>query len=223
MVLLRYDPPMDPQFEVLFQDNSLIVLNKPSGLLSVPGRELIHRDSLSYRVARVYPGVQVVHRLDMATSGVIVMALHPKAHRELSRQFRERETAKRYYAWVHGRLEQDAGSIDLPLCCDWPNRPRHMVSLEHGKPALTHWRCLRREPDRSLVELTPITGRSHQLRVHMLSLGHPILGDNLYASGEALAMAPHLQLHAAWLAFRHPRSKQWLEFSAPAPFSMGPA
>ncbi|WP_375058588.1 RluA family pseudouridine synthase [Zobellella sp. DQSA1] len=218
--MLRYDPPTDPQFEVLYQDNSLIVLNKPSGLLTVPGRELIHRDSLSYRVARVYPSVQVVHRLDMATSGVIVMALHPKAHRELNRQFRERETAKRYYAWVYGRPEQDSGSIELPLCCDWPNRPRHMVDQVHGKHALTHWRCLVRQEKRSLMELTPITGRSHQLRVHMLSLGHPILGDNLYAEGEALALAPHLQLHAASLEFRHPRTKQWLAFSAPAPFEM---
>ncbi|WP_198650241.1 RluA family pseudouridine synthase [Oceanimonas marisflavi] len=218
--MLRYDPPLDPQFEVLYQDDSIIVLNKPSGLLSVPGRELCHRDSLSLRVSRVFPTVQVVHRLDMATSGVIVMALNPKAHRELSRQFRERETEKRYYAWVHGQPVADEGSIDLPLCCDWPNRPRHMVSHEHGKKALTHWRCLRREHKRSLMELTPITGRSHQLRVHMLSLGHPILGDNLYAEGEALTMAQHLQLHAAWLAFRHPRYKHRLEFTAPAPFDM---
>ncbi len=220
MALLRYDPPMDPQFDVLYQDDSLIVLNKPSGLLSVPGRDPVHHDSLSNRVARVYPTVQVVHRLDMATSGVIVMALHPKAHRELSRQFRERETAKCYYAWVYGNPKQGAGSIDLPLCCDWPNRPRHMVSHEHGKAALTHWRCLRRLGDRSLIKLTPITGRSHQLRVHMLSIGHPILGDNLYAEGEALHMAPHLQLHAAELEFRHPRTKEWLTFSAPAPFDM---
>ncbi|OXY80742.1 RNA pseudouridine synthase [Oceanimonas doudoroffii] len=220
MVLLRYDPPVDPQFDILYQDDSLIVLNKPSGLLSVPGRDPVHFDSLSLRVSRVFPAVQVVHRLDMATSGVIVMALNPKAHRELSRQFRERETEKRYYAWVHGQPSEDEGSIDLPLCCDWPNRPRHMVSHEHGKKALTHWRCLRREGQRSLMELTPITGRSHQLRVHMLSLGHPILGDNLYAEGEALTMAPHLQLHAAWLAFRHPRYKHRLEFTAPAPFEV---
>lgn len=220
MVLLRYDPPTDPQFEVLYQDNSIIVLNKPSGLLTVPGRERIHWDSLSLRVQRVFPTLQVVHRLDMATSGVIVMALHPKAHRELNRQFRERETAKRYYAWVYGQPEQDSGSVDLPLCCDWPNRPRHMVNLEQGKPALTHWRCLQRLADRSLIELTPITGRSHQLRVHMLSMGHPILGDNLYAEGDALEMAPHLQLHAAELGFKHPRTKQWLQFSAPAPFTL---
>lgn len=220
MALLRYDPPTDPQFDILYQDNSIIVLNKPSGLLTVPGRERVHWDSLSLRVQRVFPTLQVVHRLDMATSGVVVMTLHPKAHRELSRQFRERETAKRYYAWVYGRPEQDSGSIDLPLCCDWPNRPRHMVSMEQGKPALTHWRCLRRLDNRSLLELTPITGRSHQLRVHMLSMGHPILGDNLYAEGAALEMAPHLQLHAAELGFKHPRTKQWLQFSAPAPFAL---
>ncbi|MDP5293732.1 RluA family pseudouridine synthase [Oceanimonas sp. CHS3-5] len=218
--MLRYDPPVSPQFEILYRDDSIIVLNKPSGLLSVPGRELCHRDSLSLRVARVFPSALVVHRLDMATSGVIVMALHPKAHRELSRQFRERETEKRYFAWIYGQPVQDEGSIDLPLCCDWPNRPRHMVSHEHGKQALTHWRCLRREQQRSLIELTPITGRSHQLRVHMLSLDHPILGDNLYAEGEALTMAPHLQLHAARLAFRHPLAKNWLEFNAPAPFEV---
>lgn len=220
MVLLRYDPPADPPFEVLFRDDSIIVLNKPSGLLSVPGRDPVHFDSLSLRVSRVFPTVQVVHRLDMATSGVIVMALNPKAHREMSRQFRERETAKRYYAWVYGQPDQDEGSVDLPLCCDWPNRPRHMVNHEQGKAALTHWRCLRREGQCSLMELTPITGRSHQLRVHMLSLGHPILGDNLYAEGEALAMASQLQLHAAYLAFKHPRYKTPLEFTAPAPFEV---
>lgn len=220
MALLRYEPPMDPMFEVLYQDDSVIVLNKPSGLLSVPGRDPIHFDSLSLRVGRVYPTTQVVHRLDMATSGVIVMALHRKAHSELSRQFRERETAKCYYAWVYGNPKQDAGSIDLPLCCDWPNRPRHMVDHENGKPALTHWRCIRRLGDRSLIKLTPITGRSHQLRVHMKSLGHVILGDNLYAEGEALTMAPHLQLHAAELEFRHPKTKEWLKFTAPAPFAI---
>lgn len=218
MALLPYFPPLDPQFDVLYQDDSIIVLNKPSGLLSVPGKHPVHHDSLSYRVSRVYPTAQVVHRLDMATSGVIVMALHPAAHRELNRQFRERETAKCYYAWVYGNPKQSAGSIDLPLCCDWPNRPRQMVDHEHGKAALTHWRCIPREPDRSLIKLIPITGRSHQLRVHMKSLGHVILGDNLYAEGDALAMAPRLMLHAAKLELRHPQSKEWLTFQAPASF-----
>ncbi|MBO1518036.1 bifunctional tRNA pseudouridine(32) synthase/23S rRNA pseudouridine(746) synthase RluA [Oceanisphaera pacifica] len=220
MALLAYNPPMDPAFEILYQDDSIIVLNKPSGLLSVPGRERVHHDSLALRVARVYPTAKIVHRLDMATSGVIVIALHAKAHSELSRQFRERETAKRYYAWVYGRPAEDAGSVDVPLCCDWPNRPRQMVNYEYGKAALTHWRCLRRLADRSLVELTPITGRSHQLRVHMKSLGHVILGDNLYAEGEALTMAPHLLLHASELAFYHPDTHEWLTFTAPAPFDM---
>ena len=219
MALLPYFPPLDPQFDILYQDDSIIVLNKPSGLLSVPGKHAVHHDSLSYRVTRVYPTAKVVHRLDMATSGVIVMALDPVAHRELNRQFSNRETAKSYYAWVYGNPKQNAGSIDLPLRCDWPNRPRQMVDHDQGKAALTHWHCVRRESDRSLIKLVPITGRSHQLRVHMKSLGHVILGDNLYAEDEALAMAPRLMLHAATLELRHPTTKEWLTFQAPASFA----
>ncbi|MGL4251535.1 MAG: pseudouridine synthase, partial [Aeromonas sp.] len=158
------------------------------------------------------------HRLDMSTTGVIVIPLNPNSHRELSRQFRERETEKHYLAWVWGEPELDAGEVDLPLCVDWPNRPKQKVDHEEGRHALTLWQKLKVENGNSLIKLTPITGRSHQLRVHMLELGHPILGDNLYAHPDALAAAPHLYLHAAMLTISHPRSGERMTFEAPAPF-----
>ncbi|NQZ07184.1 MAG: RNA pseudouridine synthase, partial [Algicola sp.] len=154
----------------------------------------------------------------MATSGLMVMALTKAAHREISRQFQHRETKKNYIARVYGHIEQDEGSIELPLICDWPNRPKQMVDFERGKHALTHWQVIDREGQQTRVSLTPITGRSHQLRVHMLSIGHPILGDRLYAHEQALAAAPRLQLHAKWLAFTHPQSGEAVEFNAECPF-----
>ncbi|WJG08962.1 pseudouridine synthase [Aliiglaciecola sp. LCG003] len=220
MAILNYAPPRYPYFETVYQDDDLIVINKASGLLTVPGKALEHKDSLQLRVKRVYPTATIVHRLDMATSGLIVLALNMDTHRKLSKAFELRQTSKSYLARVYGQLSQSTGSIDLPLICDWPNRPKQMVDHERGKSALTHWRCVVSDNDESLVELTPVTGRSHQLRVHMLSIGHPILGDRLYAHEDALAAASRLQLHAQSLGFTHPQTEQALVFDCPAPFSL---
>ncbi|WP_462179427.1 bifunctional tRNA pseudouridine(32) synthase/23S rRNA pseudouridine(746) synthase RluA [Pseudoalteromonas gelatinilytica] len=217
-MLLNYNPPMTPYLSIVYQDDDLLIVNKPSGLLTVPGKDPKHADCLIARVNRVFPTAKIVHRLDMATSGIICLAMHKEAHRNLSIQFQDRKTAKRYIARVFGKLEQQTGSVDLPLICDWPNRPKQMVDHDNGKPSLTHFKVLEREQNATRVELTPITGRSHQLRVHMLSLGHPILGDKLYAHPEAFAMAPRLQLHAEMLTLAHPASGETLIFEAAPEF-----
>jgi tRNA pseudouridine32 synthase/23S rRNA pseudouridine746 synthase len=217
-VLLNYNPPMTPYLSIVYQDDDLLIVNKPSGLLTVPGKDPKHADCLIARINRVFPTAKIVHRLDMATSGIICLAMHKEAHRNLSIQFQDRKTAKRYIARVFGKLEQETGSVDLPLICDWPNRPKQMVDHDNGKPSLTHFKVLEYEQNATRVELTPITGRSHQLRVHMLSLGHPILGDKLYAHPEAFAMAPRLQLHAEMLTLAHPASGETLVFEAAPEF-----
>jgi len=217
-VLLNYNPPMTPYLSIVYQDDDLLIVNKPSGLLTVPGKDPKHADCLIARINRVFPTAKIVHRLDMATSGIICLAMHKEAHRNLSIQFQDRKTAKRYIARVFGKLEQETGSVDLPLTCDWPNRPKQMVDHDNGKPSLTHFKVLEYEQNATRVELTPITGRSHQLRVHMLSLGHPILGDKLYAHPEAFAMAPRLQLHAEMLTLAHPASGETLIFEAAPEF-----
>ena len=209
---------MHPYLDIVSQDDDILVLNKPSGLLSVPGKAKEHADCLQFRAQRVFPTATVVHRLDMATSGLMVMALNKPAHRHISKQFELRETAKTYQAIVFGQVLQDAGEINLPLICDWPNRPKQMVDHERGKKALTHWRVLERNTNSTRVELKPVTGRSHQLRVHMLSMQHPIIGDRLYAHEQALAMANRLNLHAMFLSFRHPVSEQTLSFESQVPF-----
>jgi tRNA pseudouridine32 synthase/23S rRNA pseudouridine746 synthase len=216
MEILNYCPPMEPYLEIVSQDDDILVLNKPSGLLSVPGKE--HADCLQARVQRVFPTATVVHRLDMSTSGLMVMALNKPAHRHISKQFELRETAKTYQAIVFNRVQQESGEINLPLICDWPNRPKQMVDHEQGKKALTHWRVLERNTHSTRLELKPVTGRSHQLRVHMLSMQHPILGDSLYAHDQALAMSNRLNLHAMFLSFRHPVSEQTLYFESEVPF-----
>mgnify|MGYP000100181036 FL=1 len=213
-----YQPPMSPYLDILYQDNDLVVLNKPSGLLTVTGRLSEHQDCLETRVQRVLPTATIVHRLDMATSGIILMALHKAAHVEISRQFEKREISKRYLARVYGQIANDCGEVNLPLICDWPNRPKQKVDHQNGKKALTQYQVLTRETNSTLVELTPITGRSHQLRVHMLALGHPILGDRLYAHSEALKVSKRLQLHAQALTFKHPVTKNELHFKTDCPF-----
>lgn len=219
MAILNYAPPMSPYLDILHIDEHFIVLNKPSGLLSVPGKAPEHKDCLQRRVQTVYPSATVVHRLDMATSGIMLMALHMDCHRKLSRLFETRQTSKRYLARISGRLDQQQGSVDLPLICDWPNRPKQMVDHHRGKPAITHFRVIEQDDNETFIELVPITGRSHQLRVHMLSLAHPIMGDRLYAHPEALASAPRLQLHAQQLSFQHPITDTPFTISCPAPFS----
>lgn len=219
MLMEPYNPPLDPWLHILYQDEHIMVVNKPSGLLSVPGRLEEHKDSVMTRIQRDFPQADSVHRLDMATSGVIVVALTKAAERELKRQFREREPAKQYVARVWGHPAAEKGMIDLPLICDWPNRPKQMVSVELGKPAQTEYQVLAYDADNSArVQLKPITGRSHQLRVHLLALGHPILGDRFYAHPEALAMAPRLQLHAESLTITHPAFGNSMTFRQPADF-----
>lgn len=219
MLMEPYNPPLDPLLHILYQDEHIMVVNKPSGLLSVPGRLEEHKDSVMTRIQRDFPQAESVHRLDMATSGVIVVALTKAAERELKRQFREREPAKQYVARVWGHPAAEQGMIDLPLICDWPNRPKQMVSVELGKPAQTEYQVLAYDADNSArVQLKPITGRSHQLRVHLLALGHPILGDRFYAHPEALAMAPRLQLHAESLTITHPAFGNSMTFRQPADF-----
>ncbi|WP_114192696.1 bifunctional tRNA pseudouridine(32) synthase/23S rRNA pseudouridine(746) synthase RluA [Edaphovirga cremea] len=214
-----YNPPLEPWLHILYQDEHIMVVNKPSGLLSVPGRALEHKDSVMTRVQRDFPQAESVHRLDMATSGVIAVALTKAAERELKRQFREREPKKSYIARVWGHIEKDEGVIDLPLICDWPNRPKQKVCYETGKAAQTDYLVLERAEDgTSRVKLTPITGRSHQLRVHMLALGHPILGDNFYAHPEARARAPRLLLHAQELMIIHPKFGKPMHFRCEADF-----
>lgn len=216
-MLLEYRPPMTPYLQILYQDEALIVLNKPSGLLSVPGKDPQHQDSLQLRVQRVFPTARTVHRLDMATSGLLVMALTPEAQRSLNWQFERRQTQKHYIARLEGHLQADTGVVDLPLICDWPNRPKQMVCFQRGKTAQTVFDKLAVEGNTTRVRLTPITGRSHQLRVHMQWLGHPICGDKFYGHAPD-EKTERLQLHAAMLGLSHPETGQWMEFVAPVPF-----
>jgi len=215
-----YQPPPDLGLSIIHEDDSLLVLNKPAGLLSVPGRGAEKADCLASRVQRSFADALIVHRLDMETSGLIVMARGAEVHRLLSQQFEQRQVTKRYLAVVDGRLEPECGEVNLPLITDWPNRPRQIVDAERGKPSLTHYRVLHYDVinHTSRVLLAPVTGRSHQLRVHMQALGHPIVGDALYASPTAKAKAQRLLLHAEWLAFTHPVSAERCEFHAAPDF-----
>ncbi|MHB1144368.1 MAG: RluA family pseudouridine synthase [Thiobacillus sp.] len=207
----------------IYADATLLVLDKPGGLLAVPGRGADKQDCLSARVQARYPDALIVHRLDMATSGLMVMARGPSAQRELSRAFAAREVTKRYIAVVAGRLEsppQGWGRIDLPIVVDWPNRPLRIVDPLRGKPSLTHWRVLGHDETglNTRVELEPVTGRSHQLRVHLRELGHPILGDTLYAPPDVQALSGRLLLHAWSLRLVHPLTGEALAFESAAPF-----
>lgn len=202
----------------LYRDDRLWVLDKPAGLPAVPGLGPDKQDCLWHRLLAESPSVLVVHRLDWATSGVILFTLDPATQRELSRQFEARETAKRYVAVVRGEPSEESGTIDLPLAKDFSNPPRHRVDHVHGRSARTDWRVLERLGDRARLELKPQTGRSHQLRVHLAMLGHPILGDMLYADASSIAAAPRLLLHAESLTVSHPDDGRQITFTAPCPF-----
>ncbi|WP_210879609.1 RluA family pseudouridine synthase [Roseovarius autotrophicus] len=211
-----YTPPDQP-LDILHDDHEIVVLHKPAGLLSVPGKGPELADCLLARVVEAFPTALLVHRLDRDTSGVMIFALTPHAQRHLGLQFERRQVQKTYVARVWGRLEPAQGTVDLPLIVDWPNRPRQMVCHDTGRPAQTDWRVLRTDDTESRVRLMPKTGRSHQLRVHMLALGHPILGDPFYATGAARDH-PHLMLHSEELRLRHPDGGRGMRFRAPAPF-----
>ena len=219
MALIEYNPPQEPWLDLVYRDDYIAVVNKPSGLLSVPGNQPQYYDSAMSRVKEKYGFCEPAHRLDMATSGILLFALSKAADRELKRQFREREPKKYYQALVWGHVEQDHGAVELPLICDWENRPRQKICFERGKRAVTFYDVLQRYPNNTTrVKLTPITGRSHQLRLHMLALGHPILGDKFYAHPQAKALSPRLCLHAESLQIQHPITGETMEFTTPVGF-----
>lgn len=207
---------------LVYVDEHLLVLEKPAGLLAVPGRGADKQDCLSARAQRLWPDALVVHRLDMATSGLFVMARRLPMQRALGRAFEERAVAKRYEAVASGLLgvPGERGRIDLPLAADWPNRPLQKVDAVHGKPSVTEWEVLAHDVagQTTRVALWPLTGRSHQLRVHLLAIGHPIVGDALYAPPQVRARAARLLLHAAALRLAHPATGEPLVFESTVPF-----
>jgi len=215
-----YCPPPPAPLELLHVDEFLLAINKPAGLLTVPGRGPEKQDCLLSRLQQIHPEARVVHRLDMETSGIVLFARDADTQSQLGKQFAGREIDKTYVAIVHGQPQPAQGEIDFPLIADWPNRPKQKVDHELGKPSRTRYRVLDSDNVRSTsrVELKPVTGRSHQLRVHMLSLGHPIIGDRLYGPETAFDKDSRLMLHASELVFTHPRSGLEIRLASPAPF-----
>ena len=218
---LDYAPPPGP-LRVLFRDAQWLAVEKPAGLLSVPGKGDGMADCVEARAQAIAPGARIVHRLDLDTSGVMILALTAEAHRHLGLQFERRHARKVYEARVAGRMAASVGRLSLPLRCDWPNRPRQIPDCIQGRRAVTEWEVMWREPgaarEATRVRLRPLTGRSHQLRVHMLWLGHPILGDPLYGGAEARGAAGRLQLHAAALTLRRPGDGLPVTLRSEAPF-----
>lgn len=212
-----YDPPAEPP-RIMHHDHQILIVDKQAGLLSVPGKGEDRADCLIARLKGIFPEVLLVHRLDLDTSGVMVFALTPHAQRHLGLQFEHRQTRKAYVARLAGHLAPETGTVDAPIIVDWPNRPRQMIDHQRGRPAQTDWRVIRADAGETRVRLHPLTGRSHQLRVHMASLGHPILGDSLYATGPARDDHPRLMLHAESLGFRHPDGGRPMTFTADVPF-----
>jgi tRNA pseudouridine32 synthase / 23S rRNA pseudouridine746 synthase len=215
------------EFDLIYQDSALLVFNKPSGLLSVPGKGPEKADCLRTRVQQVYPEALTVHRLDMSTSGILLMARSAELHRKLSIAFQDREVKKRYVAVVDGHVKRNLENpvqewqlIDKPIATDWINRPLQKIDPIEGKASQTHYKIVSYDAatDTTRLELAPITGRTHQLRVHLQSLGHPILGDHLYASPETMAKSVRLMLHASQLTFTHPETTEVLDLHCNAPF-----
>ncbi|MBV1904266.1 MAG: RNA pseudouridine synthase [Marinosulfonomonas sp.] len=211
-----YNPPQE-SLKILHHDHQVLLVDKPSGLLSVPGKGAHLSDCLIERVQRVFPEALLVHRLDRDTSGVMIFALSPAAQKHLGQQFEKRRTKKTYVAEVWGKVVPRTGTVDLPLIVDWENRPKQKVDHENGRAAQTDWRVVRHTENGTRMRLYPKTGRSHQLRVHMLEIGHPILGDPFYATGRARE-APRLMLHAENLRFLHPDGGAGMSISAKCPF-----
>ena len=210
-----YQPPQEP-LRLHYVDDAIIVVVKPAGLLSVPGRGPDKQDCVIHRVQQDFPQAQIAHRLDMSTSGLLVVARDAAMQQVMYRLFRERAVEKRYIALVAGVVTPESGAIDLPLICDWPNRPRQVVNHAIGKPAITDWRVLERDVAAGCtrVSLHPRTGRSHQLRVHMAELGHPVVGDVFYGAKASSRVC----LHATQLVLVHPANHQYAEWQSPPPF-----
>ena len=216
---MQYNPPHD-SIEILFKDEFLLVVNKPGGLLSVPGRGEDKQDCLISRLQDKYPDTYIVHRLDMSTSGLMILARGKEMERYLSILFQKRKVNKKYIAVVEGSVKPGYGEIDLPLITDWPNRPKQKVCHESGKSSQTKYSVISydKENNKTKIELTPITGRTHQLRIHMQSLKHAILGDKLYANEDTIKKSKRLLLHACYLSFKHPVSDELLEFNSAPEF-----
>jgi tRNA pseudouridine32 synthase/23S rRNA pseudouridine746 synthase len=213
-------PPCERPVNILYQDEHLLLIDKPDLLLSIPGRHPLNQDCMITRIRVDFPSASVVHRLDLDTSGIMVVPLTKAVHSHISRQFQERRVEKSYQALVFGLVEQDSGEITLPIAPDWNDRPRQKICAERGKSALTRYEVVARDTaaNCSRLLLKPVTGRSHQLRIHLAEIGHPILGCDMYAHSTALAMAPRLMLHAATLAFEHPATGAWLQGESPQQF-----
>jgi tRNA pseudouridine32 synthase/23S rRNA pseudouridine746 synthase len=211
-----YAPPSG-ELKVLFADQDMLVVEKPSGLLSVPGRTPELADCLESRVRHINPEARIVHRLDMDTSGVMVLALNGEAHRHLGLQFERRHVSKTYIADVENMVTGEAGTIDLPLRCDWPNRPKQMVCYEHGRRAITRWKVLERRSAATRLELNPLTGRSHQLRVHLMACGHPIINDSFYST---LPVQGRMHLHALELTLHKPTGGERVTFRCEPEFGL---
>jgi tRNA pseudouridine32 synthase/23S rRNA pseudouridine746 synthase len=213
-----YNPPIEPWLDTIYKDKDMIVFNKPAGILSVPGRDIARHDSMYSRLLEKRPNSYTVHRLDLATSGVIIFALRKESERELKRQFQDRETQKIYYARVFGHVKTMTGCIDLPLGKDVDNPPKHKIDHEKGKACKTLYEVVSYGEKTTLVKLIPETGRTHQLRLHMLAIGHPILGDDFYADPMVLALSPRLLLHASEITIKHPYTKKQVVFKTEVPF-----
>lgn len=208
-----------PNLKVVYHDDAIVIIDKPSGLLSVPGKAENNKDCVVNRALEVFPDVNAVHRLDMSTSGLMILAHGLVPLRRLSRQFEDRKVSKRYIALLHGEVSPPEGEIDAPLICDWENRPRQKVDFEIGKPSLTKYKVIAYEDGvngtHTRMEFKPVTGRSHQLRVHSIHIGHPICGDHFYIGDDGY---PRLMLHAAYIHFAHPMTGEKMEFELPTPF-----
>ncbi len=213
-------PKCEKDIEILYQDPYLLVVNKPEFLLTVPGRAPENKDCVITRLQQGFPNAVIVHRLDLDTSGLLIVPVERQAMSHIARQFQERTIEKEYEALVWGKVANRHGSIDLPIKADWENRPKQCIHFEHGKPALTHYERLDydHDKDRSRVALKPVTGRSHQLRIHCRELGHPILGCDMYAHEEALKASPRLLLHARYISFIHPISEKRMYVESSSPF-----
>lgn len=213
-------PPCHREVRILYQDEALLLVEKPDLLLSVPGRLPQNKDCMITRVQQQFPTATVVHRLDLDTSGIMIVPLLREAHSELSRQFQRRTIEKTYTAVLWGIVEDDEGTIELPIACDWQNRPRQKICYDNGKHALTEFKVINRDVENHCTRVTlhPVTGRSHQLRIHSREMSHPILGCDMYAHSEALAAAPRLMLHATQICFTHPLTGQRVEGYSSPPF-----